>query len=275
MARTTTAKGRRGLWPVVIVLACLAVSLIGFWYWLQPAPNRNALAIGSSARRAGIDIAIQPTVELDFMSKDDVLKLRVEAVKKYPELIVGEYEPAEAVFGQIVNGRPWWGTMGLFYYGPGEQSIEGTSEESRFILNPYLLVAADFYGRSDGQPNSPLYCAPGRLHWEPAAALAEAYYDGACVAQMDGRFDLIVYNARDMNLNYIYVRYADSQNISKPDPADYAYAIPQFIHQGGSCGYPGGCNNMSPPTPEIDGLTVTRLPAKVVAWLWATQPASV
>ena len=264
-----------GLWLVIVALAGLAVSLLGLWYLLQPAPNRNTLTIGSAAREAGIDIAIQPAIELDFMSKAEVLKLRVEAVQKYPGLIVGEYKPAEAVFGQIVDGRPWWGIVGHFHSGAGEDSIEGPSEESRFILNPYLLVVADFYGRADGQLSAPLYCAPRRLHWEPAAALAESDYDSECVAQMDGRFDLIVYNARDLNLNYIYVRYADSQNVTHWDPPTQAYAIPQFIHQGGSCGYPGGCNNMSPATPEIDSLTVTGLPAKVVAWLWRARPASV
>lgn len=268
-------KSDMGLWPVIVILACLAAGLIGFWYVLQPEPNRNALAIGGAARQDGLDVTIQPPLEFDFLSKAEVLKRRVDAVQEYPGLIADEYTPSEAVFGQIVDGLPWWGIMGQFYYGSGEKSIEGASEESRFMLNPYLLVAADFYGRSDQLPNAPLYCAPSRLHWEPAAANADAYYDGACAAQMNGLFDLIVYNARDMNLNYVYVSYADSENVAKSDPPAYAYAIPQFIHQGGSCGYPGGCNNMSPPTPEIDGLALTGLPAKVVTWLWRARPASV
>jgi len=78
-----------------------------------------------------------------------------------------------------------------------------------------------------------------------------------------------------MNLNYIYVSYADSQNITKGEKLSTAYAIPHFIHQGGSCGYPGGCNNMSPPTPEIDGVEITGYPAKIVAWLWEEEPNSI
>jgi hypothetical protein len=31
---------------------------------------------------------------------------------------------------------------------------------------------------------------------------------------------------------------------------------------------------MSPPTPEIDGLQITGLPAQTVVWLWRAQPAS-
>jgi hypothetical protein len=60
----------------------------------------------------------------------------------------------------------------------------------------------------------------------------------------------------------------------KQDAPQSPYANPQFLHQGGSCGYPGGCNNTSPPTPEIEGLQVTALPAKVVIWLWKQQPIS-
>lgn len=54
-----------------------------------------------------------------------------------------------------------------------------------------------------------------------------------------------------------------------------AYDNPQFIHKGGSCGYPGGCNNMSPQTPPIDGISLDDLPAKIVVWLWRTRPDSV
>ena len=75
-------------------------------------------------------------------------------------------------------------------------------------------------------------------------------------------------------MNYIYVSYEDYYNISKQNPPTAPYAIPQYIHQGGSCGYPGGCNNMSPPTPEIDSIRITGLPARTVTWLWRQKPAS-
>ena len=202
----------------------------------------------------------------------------------YPDLIIGDYRPAHAVFGQMEDHLPWWGTLGNFYYGPGEQSLAGPAEESRFILNPYLLVAAEVHSYWDPnvisesaarQPDFPLYCAPSQLRWQPRAAQAEVSYSTQCVQQAPSRFfDLIVYNARDLNLSYIYVSYADSLNIAKFDPPTSPYAIPQFIHRGGSCGYPGGCNNMSPPTPDIDALEVTGFPAQVVTWLWTRKPAS-
>ncbi len=250
------------------LLACLLIA----WWLLQPPPNHNSLAVGSAARVESLDIAIQPPRELDGLAKADVLELRREAALRHAQLLAGEYVPSEGVFGQIVDGLPWWGIEGQFQHGSGERSSDGASEEARFILNPYLLVAADFWGIA--QP--PYYCAPRYLRWQPPAAYGEVLYDAACVAQMNyGPFDLISYNARDLNLNFIYVDYAESLNISHPNPPASAYAIPHYLHQGGSCRQASGCNNMSPPSPEIDGLRVTALPARLVIRLWRNRPGSV
>jgi hypothetical protein len=225
-------------------------------------------------------------MDFDFMTKDQVLQLRTEAVYWYPDLIAGEYKPAESIFGQIVDGLPWWGLAGQFYYGQGDESIEGPAEESRFILNPFLLIAAEphtFWDRSVIsetqilQSEFTFYCEPTRLRWMPQEAFAEVHYSASCAARLGYRyFDLISYNARDFNLNYIFVSYPESVNINKnPQPTE-PYAIPHYIHQGGSCGYPGGCNggcnNMSPPTPPIDALEITGFPAQVVIWLWRESP---
>ena len=274
----------------------LAACLLTIWVTYLPKPNRNALAIGKSARAADLDIAIQPPAELDFKSKAEVLESRKAAVLRYPHLISGDYEPSDAVFGQIEDGRPWWGITGHFYLGPGERSIEGPAEEARFLLNPYLLVAVEFDGLfyswdtrriAEGdlrRPDFPFYCEASQLRWSPREARAEVTYDvSQCLARTNrwttqplglanAFFSLIAYNARDMNLNYIYVSYPDSRNVSKPDAPTSPYANPQYLHRGGSCGYPGGCNNMSPDTPEISWINITELPAQAVVWLWRQRP---
>jgi hypothetical protein len=154
-----------------------------------------------------------------------------------------------------------------------------------FTLIPYLLIAAEPIAMWDKnkiaedlflRPDFPIYCEPRRLSWKPAARYAEVSYDAQCMAAVDHvYFDLISYNARDMNLNYIYVSYNTSQNVTKSNPPSYAYAIPHYIHQGGSCGYPGGCNNMSPPAAEIDALQLIGLPAHIEIWLWNQEPTSI
>jgi len=232
-----------------------------------------------------MEIEFQAPRELDFKSKAEVLALRTSAVQRYSELLANAYAPSVAVFGEIADGAPWWGLTSHLLYASGEHSIDGPSEEARFILNPYLLVAADFHG-AWGQgllpdqflldPNTTLDCFPTRIHWRPRQAQAEARYPAECVTKMSSRyFDLIAYNARDLNLSFIYVPYEEAQNVRHWSPPPTAYNNPQYLHRGGSCGYPGGCNNMSPSTPDIDGLEITGFPARVVARLWKNQPASV
>jgi hypothetical protein len=246
--------------------------------------NLNQLAIGENAKVSLVNLQIQPPLEFDSMTKEQILERRRSEVYRYPEIVYSGYDPYESIFGQIVDGLPWWGVAGQFYYGQGEQSIVGPSEESRFILNPYLLVSAEPCGMWDKnqvpesmilQPGFPFYCSPQDLIWQPEESYAEVTYDAACVLQRNyGCFNLIAYNARDLNLGYLYVSYENSQNITKTNRPSEPYAIPQYIHQGNSCGYPGGCNNMSPITPEIDALSVVTVPARLEIWLWRDKPAS-
>ncbi|MBI5839719.1 MAG: hypothetical protein HZB19_06425 [Chloroflexi bacterium] len=271
---------KAGLWPVIFILVVLAAILVAIALVTAPRPNPNALAIGGESKADPLNIAIQEPLELDFKSKAEVLQIRSDTVQKYPQLLAREYIPFEAVFGQIVDGLPWWGLAGQIYYGRGLQSIEGESEETRFILNPYLLVAADFYwtdGSMDAVSALSFYCAPRGLYWRPRDAAAEVTYDADCITQPHHApyFDLIAYNARDFNLNYIYVSYPDSLNLTKSQAPDEPYANPQFIHRGNSCGYPGGCNNMSPQTPEIGRIRIIDFPASLVIWLWKDQPTSI
>lgn len=267
---------------LILMAGVVAAILIVPRLTVSTQPNENALNVGATAPTTEVDIVVRPPMEFDFLTKAEILRHRREAVYWYPALLKGEYQPAESIFGQIVDGLPWWGIAGQFYYGQGDESILGTSEESRFILNPYLLIAAEphtFWDRTRiseaqiRQPGFAFYCEPTRLRWLPQTSRVEVIYSSECAARIGYRYiDLISYNARDFNLNYIYVSYTDSINIGKnPQPTE-AYAIPHYIHQGGSCGYSGGCNNMSPPSPPIDGLELTSLPARIVVWLWREMP---
>lgn len=57
-------------------------------------------------------------------------------------------------------------------------------------------------------------------------------------------------------------------------PPAEAYACLQYLHMCSSCGYPGGCNNMSQQTPPIEGLRLDGLPARVTLRLWYERPAT-
>ena len=194
---------------------------------------------------------------------------------------------------------------GQFYHGKGDHSIDGSSEESRFILNPYLLVAAELRGLSiwsDGEralawhtaritrqdladPDFPFTCRPSSLSWWPRTAKASVTYDvSGCLADLnlwtlypltisDASLDLVAYNARDLGLNYLYLSPADSANLAAASPMQAPIAITQFLHAGDSCGYPDGCNNMSPRVPELVNIRIERLPARATIWLWRDRPA--
>jgi hypothetical protein len=297
----------RGL---IVFMTLLALGLIALWYNIQPRPNANALAIGTKAATQNVvSIDLSEPVSLNFLSKAQVLDLRRKAVLRYPQLVSGAYTPADSVFGEIQDGKPWWGAVSLWYLfasnARGERSILGPADQSRYLANPYLLVAADVYpvpannkewqwdrsktteaGALNG--SFPLLLTdPSDLRWMPAQRRAEVTYhvtdhiatiNPYMVNQLRADrvwVDLTAYNARDFNLNYIYVSYKDSKNAAKSDAPTEAYENPQYLHTGPSCGYPGGCNNRSPSTPPLDNLLLSPLPADVTIYLWKNKPTSV
>jgi len=154
--------------------ALLAVMLLGLWVNqgalrelllgdappLSPLPSAsNRLALGEvTAVKGALTLPIAALAEFDGLSREQILALRREAVARQPKLLQGEYVPTPSVFGHIEGGRPWWGLAGRFYFGPGGESIAGLSTQSQHVLNPYLLVGADFWcdcrigGESDPVP---------------------------------------------------------------------------------------------------------------------------
>lgn len=244
----------------------------------KPAVTTETLDLGPG-KIALAQVSWEEPVELDFMTRAEVFSLRRKVVMAHDYLLRQTYTPSNAVFGQIVDGAPWWGIEGQYFYGSGERSIQGASEESRFILNPFHLVMPEFWslrkGSSFYSSGGTPYCKPLSLTWRPRDRLVEASYEMACATEFSPEFSLIAYNARDLGLSYIYVDMAESVNIKKARLQTSAYANPQFIHRGGSCGYPGGCNNMSPQTPEIDDLSLLGPSATLAVKLWRNAPSNV
>ncbi len=233
-----------------------------------------------------VTVPVTPMTELDFLKKSEVYEIRRKAVREQPRLSAAGYEPTEEVFGQIVDGAAWWGIEGIFYYGPGKNSIAGPSEESRFLCNPYLPVGIC-------EPNAyPLIetmysLAPfppvlKSIVWRPDRRVLVSYDVSAFLKGLrryqivnahENKVTLVAYNARDFNLNWLALDEKDSRNVRQLAGAGRPALIRQFIHLGGSCGYPGGGNNMSPFQPELE-ITVSHVPATAVIHLWRDEPAS-
>jgi len=216
-------------------------------------------------------------MELNFKSREEIFALRKGFVQEHPDLVRSVYEPSEP-FAAIESSRPWWGTVGLDHYWVGPRSIEGPSDQSRFLANPFLLVALrEHYALANVLPpdvDAPRLL-PDKIEWNAAAATATARYAVRPYFDFLSRYggyewilELIAYNARDFGYDYIAVDREGSRGVDWQSPTGKPLKIVQMIHCGGSCGYPGGCNNMSP-TPSANMLVkIKDLPATLRVKLW-------
>ena len=186
---------------------------------------------------------------------------------------------------------------GQYYYGPGDHSMDGTSEESRFVLNPYILVYPDFASMlncvnhtklTEGdldEASFPMVCPPTSLTWHPKVPSAEVRMDMTgfhealnaralrTVVLSNYVMLLAALNARDFGFDYLSVDLDGSDNITQDEVSSTATEILYYIHTGSSCGHDGGCNNGSPFQQELSYLRITALPATLVLKLWRTAPA--
>lgn len=230
-------------------------------------------------------IELNPMIELDFKTKEEIYKIRNDAVFKYKEIINENYAPSEDVFGGIVSNKAWWGIYGHYYYGPGNKSIEGASEESRFITNPYLLVGVKepYVYQMSNIVHKPIAFPPqpSNLIWRKDSSVVVDYNMSEYFKKMrdykyfrneDKLISLVAYNARDLRLNYISIDENKSENIDVLNKSTKPKKITHYLHLGTSCGYTGGGNNQSPQFPYLDEIRVKDLPAKIYIKLWAHDP---
>ncbi len=247
-----------------------------------------------------VNIAIASPQEFDGLTKAQVLTQREKQMKPYEGVLVRDYTPLQEVFGAIKDGKPWWGISGQFYYGKSDKSPEGLSEESRWIVNPYFLVTIEFFGytiwggdfkwdpkvtpsliEKDVLPLVPL---PDKLVWYPRQKRAEAHYPLSAWLKKMKPFIAVSpplernwvsfhpTNARDLGLNYFWVDWNQSDGIDRSEKFQEATFINRYIHLGGSCGYPGACNNESPSNSGLDDYRLSKLPAIITIKLWHNQP---
>ncbi len=259
------------------------------------------LVLGAKAGdKESVDVPLAPPADLNFKSSAQIMSQRSKSLAKQP-IFQGNYSPSTDVFGLLEDGKPWWGYYGMYVYRNGERSIEGPSVESRYVLNPYLLVAAEptVVGLiSPSKVNEevlktkgfPFSWEPCDLKWSPGQYRAEVTYDvtgfqkhmvefGKYLTRKPeyfvNGFSLIAYNARDLGFRYMYPAIDKSTNVANQYTVAEPIEIEQMIHCGGSCGYGGGCNNMSPKMKQIDFLRLQHLPATLNIRLWKDEPSSV
>lgn len=277
----------------------LVFALVFFSTSIMATGSRaNELAIGKRAKGTSYtDISVNGPECINFKSKDEILRRRKQLVQSYPQLLAKPYHPNREVFGQIQSGKPWWGLIGGSVYGSGKKSILGPSEETRFLYNPYLLVGTLPWANEIWEaklirmelfknPRFPFFWEASLIRIHPKSKTVQIVYE---VSKFDNaieplkkymsdkepivQFGLSAYNARDFGYNYIFLSKESSKNIINKAKFSEPLKIRHYIHSGGSGGYPGGSNNMSPAQSEIDHLEFTELPARVCLLLWKNKPA--
>jgi hypothetical protein len=283
---------------VSILTAALAVSITllfqhrelvtersAYWRNRLSTPNRLCLAQCAEQYQAK-EIPLKEPIELDFLGKDDVFEIRRQAVFSQPELVNSSYQPYAAVYGQIVDRQPWWGLQGIYYRGSGEHAIDGLSEESRFLINPFLFVGileptARIVHKAEG---GMAYPRPVKLEFDAKGKSARVLYDLSRYYEYLKRYkaddirsptlSMTLLNARDFGFGFFFIDSERSSNVYWHHDGNEPARIIEFIHgHGGSCGYPGGCNNGSPYQRELH-FTPTAFPAKAEVKLWQDTPSS-
>ena len=245
-----------------------------------------------SAQAETYSFPINPPRELNFLDKDEIFRVRNQMIADYPIFFSGDYQAdTSPVFNQIVGGKPWWGLRGLICYGPGQLAIEGESDESRFIDNPFLLISMEeahalVYMKEKG--DCPLsYPEPNFLSFDRDRMTFFVEYNASAHEQMlsiiaksnnyeepQMKYGFHGRNAIDFGVPYVYA--TDIRNLHFTNDRNIGntiYRFRDFIHVGGSCGYPGGCNNGSPHQPETEFI-IDAYPASATFKLWRQQPNS-
>lgn len=233
------------------------------------------------------DLKINPLEEYNYKTKKEIYDIRKKYVKE-SLFYTPYYEPNEEIFGQIADGKPWWGLEHVICT-DSKDNTTGVSNLSKFINNPNLLVVVGQSYTFYKSPDMDWFCnsefakyIPFELKYDADEKMITAKYkmsryliDNA--KKYGGGHDSSYYitlqgiNAKDFG--YRYGKLYNLYNISMrntPNATEHFYEFADYIHLGGSCKKEGGCNNISPYQPELD-FHINELPAELTVGLRKTN----
>lgn len=234
-------------------------------------------------------VQVNLPVELSGKTRDEVYEIRRHYVRT-SIFDADNYQPSNQVYGQIVDGKPWYGQSICWEDFDGEKraSITGPSEESRYINNPTVLVAIEFpFGFTEATDyefcNSPVNrMIPTYISYSKSKNEITVKYDSLPHKAKDQYYyQFNGQNAVDLGYKYMYVDMLRST--FKPDfsdkennPSTSIQEFKNFIHVGYSCNRDGGCNNGSPRQPNLEFNYGKRDGAgEIYIKLWKNKPFTV
>ena len=243
-----------------------------------------AFLLASTSALAAPRVAIQLNAPSDYNYKhaDRIFAQRIKTVQRYPALFDGEYAPSPDVFGQLIDGKAWWGMKGINCHGAGSKSIDGFAKDSHFINNPFLMVGVDTQPLSIPDYNcGNQYAKPTSLLLTVADRSMTVKYSVSSYTKpfqkynVTHTFALNTLNARDFGYDYAYV--SESKNVhflADNNIAVAPMALTDEIKVEGTCGQTGGCNSTAT-APEGQLFQIESYPASMTIKLWKHKPASV
>ncbi len=227
------------------------------------------------------EIEINPLTNYNYVSKQHIYDARKDFVAK--SIFKSEtYKPNDEVFGQIVDGKPWYPISRMVCNQYSEQAPDSFSEESRFINNPAVLLGLDLaYNFSN------LSVCREQQTLEPRGIVYTPHNKTITITySLSQFFDSLRYNYRNnfkfmlnplnaVDLGYKYAYAYNVSNVSfEPNSINaIIYELKYFIHLGKACKIKGGCNNGSPFQKELM-FNAFALPASIDVYLWKEKPNS-
>lgn len=238
-----------------------------------------------------VRLMINPLECYNGNSKSEMYDIRKTYVKT-SIFYTSDYVPDEEVFGRIEDGKPWW------HIDPcsrdGGDNVTGISSLSRFINSPDILVPVYFSFNLSYRDDVKEYCDGNFARTVPKEAFYNPSYNMITVKYPMSKYVTnhrvnhyygqkgILYplvlsglNARDFGYDYVYInkKYNIGMVNEENNASKHVHKFLDFIHVGGSCKHPDGCNNHSPYQGEIE-FVITSIPAEMTLKLWKKEPFS-
>jgi len=252
--------------------------------------SSNNLRLGKNALVKNIiDIPLNEPVNINFLEREEIYEIREKYVNQHHDLLEKDYLPYAPVWRFISNKKPWWSIKGAYCYGYGNGSIIGETDATRYIANPFLLLAVDdaFSLAMKRRSFIPVYPRPKSLRWDALYAQAVAVYDMSRYFEERGHmpfdirntfYTLVNFNARDFGYKFIFCPLEKCRGITPHGQAtlfEEPTKLKNILIDGKSCQYPGGCNEVAPVQPELYYQVSFDSESILYCKLWKQKPKDV
>lgn len=234
-----------------------------------------------------VDIAVNYPISLSYKTKKDIYNIRKNYVEK-SIFARSDYEPSEEVFGMIASFKPWMSVNFCKDKKDNLASIDGASEEARFIINPAMLVAIEYPFVWSSDTDS-AFCnnyynqlIPQKISFSKEKREIVVEYQSLPLESSERFFYTFNgLNARDLGYRYAYMDLSQSDadltfSNSNQNISNQVIEFSNFIHLGSSCEHNGGCNNGSPRQTYLEFYAKNNqfIKGTIYIKLWKSKPNS-